>query len=79
MNTETDIIKIRVDILNMERKILLLESMKNDENQEKIGEIDLLDEEIIEIEKKVGYYEGKDLKELNFWQLNEIEDTEEKN
>lgn len=59
----------------MERKLFLLESIKNEEVAEKKKEIEALEEEQIELKKKVGYYEGEGLKELTFWELTDIENN----
>lgn len=48
-------------------------SIKSEEFSEKINEIEIIDEEVKELETKIKAYEGIGLGNLDFYQLNEVE------
>ena len=72
-NLLTEIRRLDIDFLNLEQKYLLLQSIKTQEYSDKTMEIKALEDEINKAQDSIGKYQGKNLRNYEYTQLNEIE------
>ncbi len=73
VNVCSEIAKKENDLTFLQHKHNLMGNMKSEELAEKTNEIEIIEEEIKELEIKINAYEGKGLINLDYSQLNEIE------